>query len=107
MTTNQMTLPLVALAACAFGAVGVVAGQGCSPEAQRITGPIVAASPMACAMLPAGSADREVCDASTALARALARLAQERGAQDSAALEPSAAPPASASGATSAGAPQN
>ena len=51
---------------------------GCTPEAQQIAGPVVAASPLVCAAFPAGSAERDVCEASAELAQALNRLAAER-----------------------------
>lgn len=95
MTTPDRARTYVTAAAVAglliVAAVPLIA-PACSPEAQRVAAPLVAASPAACALLAEGSAERDVCEASAALARALQRLADERA--DAAPTAPSAPEPA-------------
>jgi len=101
-TTPNNTRPwLLALAVALIAAATSITVQSCSPEAQQIAAPIAAVAPTACHLLPPGSAEREVCDASARLAAALQRLAAERNAPPP---ETSSAPASSAAEAPSASA---
>jgi len=71
-------LTLAAIGGLVAVGIATAAAGACSPGAQRVAAPLVAISPAACALLPEGSAERDVCDASAALARSLERLSAER-----------------------------